>query len=113
MSLQLTELVKRPGAGKSGKPVRVRANFFEVTAFATQNIHHYDVTIDPADTKPALVRKVWSVFEETNGQGILTNLKTIFDGRKNVFSPKPLNLGEEQAKQFEVKHDSDKYFFFF
>lgn len=102
MSLQLTDLVKRPGAGKVGKPVRVRANFFEVTSFPTQNIHHYDVTIDPADAPPALYRKVWKQFEDSNGQGILTGIKTVFDGRKNVFSPKPLNLGEEHAMQFEV-----------
>jgi hypothetical protein len=104
MSLELTELVKRPGAGNVGKPVRVRTNFFEVTSFPTQNIHHYDVTIDPAGTPPAIYRKVWKCFEDTNGQGILTGIKTIFDGRKNVFSPKPLNLGEENAMAFEVKY---------
>lgn len=102
MSLELTELVKRPGAGKVGKPVRVRANFFEVTSFPTQNIHHYDVTIDPPSCPPVLYRKVWQSFEDTNGQGLLTGIKTIFDGRKNVFSPKPLSLGEEQAMQYEV-----------
>lgn len=102
MSLELTELVKRPGAGKIGKPVRVRANFFEVTSFPTQNIHHYDVTIDPPSAPPALYRKVWQSFEDTNGQGLLTGIRTIFDGRKNVFSPKPLSLGEEQAMQYEV-----------
>lgn len=102
MSLQLTELVQRPGAGKVGKPVRVRANFFEVTSFPTQNIHHYDVTIDPPSAPPAVYRKVWKCFEDANGQGMLTGIKTIFDGRKNVFSPKVLNLGEEQAMQFEV-----------
>ncbi|CAO0794814.1 unnamed protein product [Mucor circinelloides] len=102
MSLELTELVKRPGAGRSGQPVRVRANFFEVTSFPTQNIHHYDVTIDPIDKPPAVYRNVWQKFEDSNGQGILTNIKTIFDGRKNVFSPKPLDLGEEQARAFEV-----------
>jgi eukaryotic translation initiation factor 2C len=113
MSLDLTDLVKRPGAGKVGKPVRVRANFFEVTSFPTQNIHHYDVTIDPADAPPAVYRKVWKSFEDVNGQGILTGIKTVFDGRKNVFSPKPLPLGEEQAKQFEVKyHLSDDLFIF-
>ncbi|KAI7907008.1 Piwi domain-containing protein [Cokeromyces recurvatus] len=103
MSLELTELVKRPGAGRAGKPVRVRANFFEVTAFPTQNIHHYDVTFDPAGMPAVLYRKIWKAFEDTNGQGILNGIKAVFDGRKNVFSPKPLNLGEEQAKQFEIE----------
>ncbi|KAG1144877.1 hypothetical protein G6F37_004077 [Rhizopus arrhizus] len=103
MSLQLTELVKRPGAGKGGKPVRVRANFFEVTNIGTSNVHHYDVTIDPPSAPPAVYRKVWKCFEDSDGQGILKGIKTVYDGRKNVFSPKPLPLGEENAMQFEVE----------
>lgn len=101
MSLQLTELVQRPGIGTIGKPVRVRTNFFEITAFANINIHHYDVTIDPAGTTPALITKVWKTFEETNSRGLLAGILTVFDG-KNMYSAKPLALGEQQAKQFEV-----------
>ncbi|KAL0140472.1 Piwi domain-containing protein [Mucor lusitanicus] len=100
--LRMTPTKERPGAGRSGQPVRVRANFFEVTSFPTQNIHHYDVTIDPIDKPPAVYRNVWQKFEDSNGQGLLTGTKTIFDGRKNVFSPKPLDLGEEQARAFEI-----------
>ncbi|KAF7723040.1 Eukaryotic translation initiation factor 2C [Apophysomyces ossiformis] len=102
MSVELTDFVLRNGAGRAGKPIRIRSNFFEVTSFPTQNIHHYDVTIDPPDAPPAVYRKVWKSFEDTDGQGILTNLKTAYDGRKNVFSPKALPLGEENAKAFEV-----------
>lgn len=102
MSLKLTELVTRSGAGKAGKPVRVRANFFEVTRFITSNVFHYDITIDPPTASPAIYRKVWRAFEDSNGQGILMGIKTIYDGRKNVFSPKALPLGEENAMQFEV-----------
>ncbi|KAI8371592.1 Piwi domain-containing protein [Radiomyces spectabilis] len=102
MSLELTEFVKRPGVGTAGKPVRVRSNFFEVTSFPTQNIHHYDVTIDPASMPPAVLRKVWKSFEDTDGQGVLKGIKCIYDGRKNVFSPKPLPLGDENAMAFDV-----------
>lgn len=102
MSLQLSELVLRPGPGRSGKPVNVRANFFEITAFGTQNIHHYDVQIDPPDTPVPILRKVWKAFEDTQGQGTFINHKVIFDGRKNVFSPKPLDLGEAHAKNYTV-----------
>jgi len=102
MSLELTELVKRPGAGKTGKPVRVRANFFEVTSFPLQNIHHYDVTIDPPSAPPAIYRKVWKTFEDLDGQGVLKGIRTVYDGRKNVFAPKLLPLGENHAGQFEV-----------
>lgn len=102
MSLQLTNLVERPATGNSGRRIRVRANFFEITAFANTDIHHYDFTISPMDCKAALVRKIWQTFEDTDGQGILTDIKAIFDGRRNVFSPKPLPLGERQAGSFEV-----------
>lgn len=102
MSLQITEFVKRPGVGKAGKPVRVRSNFFEVLSFPTGNIYHYDVTIDPPSAPPALYRKVWKAFEEQDGQGALKGIKAVFDGRKNVFSPKVLPLGEENARAFDV-----------
>ncbi|KAI9320095.1 Piwi domain-containing protein [Dichotomocladium elegans] len=105
MSLSLTEFVKRPGVGKSGKSIRVRANFFEVASFPTGNIHHYDVTIDPPSAPPALYRKVWKAFEDQDGQGILKGIKAVFDGRKNAFSPKVLPLGEDNAKAFEVTID--------
>jgi eukaryotic translation initiation factor 2C len=119
MSVNLTELVKRPGAGSVGKPVRVRAKFFEVTNFTNGNIHHYDVTLDPPSTPPAVQRKVWKTFEDTDGQGILQGITTVYDGCKNVLSFKPLPLGEDNAMQFEVIyrliiywHSSKKKFFF-
>ena len=102
MALQLTEFVNRPGAGKIGKPVRVRSNFFEVTSFPTGNIYHYDVTIDPPSAPPALYRKVWKAFEDQDGQGVLQGVKAVFDGRKNAFSPKQLPLGETGAGQYDV-----------
>lgn len=102
MSLQLTELVKRPAVGDTGKPIRVRSNFFVITAFANQSIHHYDVTIEPAIKNPTLIDKIWQTFKETSSQGILAAIKVVFDGGKNVFSPEPLDLGEAQNRKFEV-----------
>ncbi|KAI9470927.1 MAG: Piwi domain-containing protein [Benjaminiella poitrasii] len=102
MSLNLTDLVKRPGAGKAGKSVRVRANFFEVTTLPAQNIHHYDITIDGPSSSLEFYRKVWKAFETTDGQGSFNGYKAIFDGRKNIFSSKPLKLGEAQASQYEI-----------
>jgi hypothetical protein len=64
LSLNLTELVLRPGAGKVDRPVHVKANFFEVNIIPSQNIHHYDVTIDPAGTPTAVLKKIWQYFEE-------------------------------------------------
>jgi hypothetical protein len=104
VSVNLTELVQRPGIGNLGRPVRVRSNFFEVTSFMSRNIHHYDMTIDPAESHPAVYRKVWQAFEDNDGQGILKNIQTVSDGRKNAFSFKPLALGEEHAIALKVKY---------
>ncbi|KAI9243621.1 Piwi domain-containing protein [Phascolomyces articulosus] len=104
MSLNLTDFVLRPGPGKTGKPITVRSNFFEISSLPTINIHHYDVKIGDEKAPPAVNRKIWKQFEDMGGQGILKGgILTIYDGRKNVFSPKPLNLGPDQLGQFEVE----------
>lgn len=100
MATDLTDLVLRPGYGSVGKKVNIRANFFEMTAFGTSNVIHYDVTVDPPQTPVPVIRKVWAAFEDAKGQGIFNTTKVVFDGRKNMFSPKPLDLGEEHAKSF-------------
>jgi eukaryotic translation initiation factor 2C len=98
--LQLTEFVKRPDVGNTGRATRVRANFFEVQSFPQNNIHHYDVTITP-DVPPVINRKIWKTFEDQDGQGSLKGIKPVYDGRKNIFSPKALPL-EDNAGMFEV-----------
>jgi hypothetical protein len=101
-NLQLTEFVKRPGAGTAGRATRVRSNFFEVQSFPEGNIHHYDITITP-DVPPVINRKIWKTFEDQDGQGALNKIRPVYDGRKNIFSPKALTL-EGDAGMFEVRH---------
>ncbi|KAI7880301.1 Piwi-domain-containing protein [Lichtheimia hyalospora FSU 10163] len=103
MSLELTEYVTRPGVGHVGKKIRVRSNFFEITTIPTQNVTHYNITIDPPSAPPAVFRKVWKAFEDLHGQSVLKGIKTVYDGRKNVFSPQPLPFGADHAAQFEVE----------
>ncbi|KAF9176572.1 eukaryotic translation initiation factor 2C, 2, partial [Haplosporangium sp. Z 27] len=58
-SLQLTEYTRRPAEpGTLGRPVQIRANFFEVTHLPDINIIHYDVTITP-DVPPVVNRRVF------------------------------------------------------
>lgn len=99
-NLQLTEFVKRPSVGNTGRATRVRANFFEVQSFPENNIHHYDITITP-DVPPVINRKIWKTFEDQDGQGSLNGIKPVYDGRKNVFSARALPL-EDDAGMFEV-----------
>ncbi|CAG8690438.1 3353_t:CDS:2, partial [Acaulospora colombiana] len=90
--LTLTKFVKRPGLGKVGRQIRVRANFFEVTSFPRANVHHYDVTITP-DVPPKLNRRIYRKFEEDNAN-TLNNIRPVFDGRKNMYSAKKLPFGD-------------------
>ncbi|CAO3652743.1 unnamed protein product [Cunninghamella echinulata] len=81
MSRELTQFVLRPGPGKSGKTVRVRTVY----------------------------RKVWQAFEETTGQTFLNGTKAIFDGRHNLFTPKPLKCGDNDAGiSFEINLQEGK-----
>src|SRR4051812_49045116 len=81
---QLTEFVRRPGLGREGKPMKVRANFFEVQQLPETNIIHYDVTITP-DVPPQLNRRVFDRFVELNRNGVnrngaLGDIRPVYDG---------------------------------
>ncbi|PKB99050.1 Piwi-domain-containing protein [Rhizophagus irregularis] len=47
MEKETFQIIKRPGIGNKGEPIKVRANFFEVTKMQKTKIIHYDVTIKP------------------------------------------------------------------
>ena len=74
--------------GRLGRPIKVRANFFEIKKLPDANIHHYDVTITP-EVPPALNRKIYKHFEEVNSEA-LGKIKPVYDGRKNLYTAKPL-----------------------
>ena len=82
------EFVKRPGLGTRGTVVNVRANYFEVKNLPEDNIHQYDVTITP-EVPPALNRKAFNQIAQRFGR-----LRPVYDGRKNIFSAKPLPFGD-------------------
>ncbi|KAF9931666.1 hypothetical protein FBU30_009727 [Linnemannia zychae] len=96
--IKLTDLAKRPGAGKVGKVVKVRTNFFEVKTLPDINIHHYDVTISP-DVPPPVNRRVFEQFVLLNSKSDLVGAKPVFDGRKNLFSAKELPF---DGRTFEI-----------
>ncbi|CAG8457935.1 8826_t:CDS:2 [Funneliformis mosseae] len=105
MSVKVTDFVKRPGVGREGRPLKVRANFFEVTSLPDSNVHHYDVTITP-EVPPSLNRKIYCEFEALN-ENILATARPVFDGRKNIYSPKPLSFGENDAATFDITLPED------
>ncbi|KAG0048957.1 Eukaryotic translation initiation factor 2C [Gryganskiella cystojenkinii] len=96
--LQLTEFVGRPGLGTQGRKVRIRANFFEISLLPNINVHHYDVTITP-DVPPLVNRRVFEHFLLLHRTSDLAGALPVFDGRKNIFSPKEFKF---DGKTFDI-----------
>ncbi|KAG0307405.1 hypothetical protein BGZ98_000370, partial [Dissophora globulifera] len=88
-SLQVTEFVRRPDVGTMGRPVTIRANFFEITRLPNLNVHHYDVTITP-DVPPLLNRRIFQQMIHVHSETDLGGAKPVFDGRKSIFASRAL-----------------------
>ncbi|KAF9207103.1 eukaryotic translation initiation factor 2C, 2 [Haplosporangium sp. Z 27] len=97
-ALQLTDYVKRPSVGKAGRQIQVRSNFFEITQLPNITIHHYDMSVTP-DVPPLLNRKIFDQFITLYRESDLEGTRPVFDGRKNMFSPKKFPF---ESRTFEV-----------
>lgn len=102
--MNLSNFVLRPDSGTLGRPVQVRANFFRVLGLPTQEVYHYDIDIEPF-LPPEKSRVLWQLFEETHPD-VVANVKSIFDGRRNVFSVVEFTLGQTQAQAFPVSSNT-------
>ena len=89
---------KRPGLGKCGKKITLSANFFEVK-YKDHDIYHYDVTIEPSKCPASLnriaIERMVSVYPEVFGHH-----KPVFDGKKNMYTIAPLDIGDGKVKHF-------------
>ncbi|KAF9434815.1 argonaute 1 [Entomortierella beljakovae] len=103
-TLKLTDLVKRPAVGKAGKPVTVKANFFEILKLPNVTVHHYDVTIGSEDLPPLVNRKIYEDLIVTYGKSDFDGIRPVYDGRKNLFSPKALKF---ESQTFDVNLDKN------
>ncbi|KAJ3121651.1 argonaute 1 [Physocladia obscura] len=91
----------RPALGRSGRQIQVRANFFPVQSLPQRPIHHYEVVITP-EVPPAKNRRVYQLWEdEALLSGNLGGVRPVFDGRKNVYSARPLPIVGD-ASEFTV-----------
>ncbi|KAK3837132.1 MAG: Piwi domain-containing protein [Linnemannia elongata] len=100
--IQVTEYVRRPAPGKVGKAVNIHSNFFEVKQLPNITIHHYDVTVTP-DVPPPVNRKVFEQLTTSYRESDLNGARPVFDGRKNIFSPKAFPF---DSRTFEVRSDA-------
>ena len=88
---------RRPGLGVSGRTVHVRTNFFPVISLPGQDILQYEVQIAP-ESNPRTYRRLYTLWEDLNSNGILKNTKPVFDGRKYIYAPRSLPLKDDQAQ---------------
>jgi hypothetical protein len=94
----VTEFVKRPGLGRVGRSIRVRANYFEITEFPSSNIYHYDIIIAP-EVPPAMNRKIFHTAENSFG------VKTVFDGRRNIYTVRPFPFSDAHSLDVTLPED--------
>ncbi|GBC06891.1 hypothetical protein RclHR1_07120004 [Rhizophagus clarus] len=89
----ITEFAKHPGPGRLGRLIKVRTNYFEITAFPSSKICHYDIIVTP-EVPPALNRKV---FRETENS--LFGIRAVYDGRRNIYSASPFPFGDSYTSE--------------
>ncbi|CAG8450219.1 13511_t:CDS:2 [Funneliformis mosseae] len=99
MSSNITDLVKYPGLGRIGHPIRIKANFFKITFLTNTNIHHYDLMITPQES--------FSQFEALYAGDV----KLVFDGHKNIFTSRPLTFGDNSTFNISLQNNSRQYTF--
>ncbi|KJA19691.1 hypothetical protein HYPSUDRAFT_143440 [Hypholoma sublateritium FD-334 SS-4] len=90
--------VRRPGFGTAGRPLMLEVNSFELKA-EENNIAHYDaVTPDNLSGKRKFV-----LFQHLQNEypDIFTP-KLVYDGQKMAYSTQSINLGDQNARQFNV-----------
>ena len=80
-------LPKRPDFGKSGRAIKLKANFFSMTVPDT-DIHHYDVTINdgkfddktPKELNRQIIEELVKLYKK------VFNKRPVFDGKKNMYA---------------------------
>ncbi|XP_014494464.1 protein argonaute MEL1 [Vigna radiata var. radiata] len=89
----------RPGFGRAGRKIQIRANHFQVKV-AVPEIYHYDVAITPEITSKKVSRDVIDLLVRAHCESILGNRMPAYDGRKSLFTAGPLPF---EIKEFKVK----------
>ncbi|KAI8802950.1 Piwi domain-containing protein [Cladochytrium replicatum] len=93
----LIHLPRRPNHGTTGRPVVLRTNFFPIHSIPSANIHHYELSIVPEIHHLKTARRLFTLWEELNRNTFLRSVRPVFDGRTNVYSPRPLPLIDGSA----------------
>jgi hypothetical protein len=99
----ITQFVNRPGFGCVGRPIKVRANYFEITDLPFSKIYHYDIIITP-EVPPTLNRKIFQIADNS-----FFGVRTAFDGRRNGFTVRPFPFGDRHTLDVTLPEDDTDY----
>lgn len=100
-AIPISQFVKRPGTCDIGVPIRVRANFFEVTKMQDMNISQYEVNIKPT-VPQRLNRRVFSRFMEQYREIALGGARPVFDGMCPITKKKIIFVTNKQNEWFTM-----------
>ncbi|CAN6692256.1 unnamed protein product [Malus baccata var. baccata] len=89
----------RPGYGKVGEKVQVRANHFLVEV-ADRDLHHYDVSITPEVASKRINRDVIKQLVKLYRESHLGKRTPAYDGMKSIYTAGPLPFA---SKEFVVR----------
>ncbi|KAJ3053657.1 eukaryotic translation initiation factor 2C, 2 [Rhizophlyctis rosea] len=108
LSVQHVQFVQRPAVGRRGRMTKIRTNYVDVTSFPQGDVTHYDVSFTP-DIPPVFIRRLFKAWEDKYiSSKEVGNIHPVFDGRKNMFSAKPLPLGETHTFDVEEPEGDDE-----
>lgn len=79
----------RPGIGRLGRKIQVRANHFQLQV-VDKDLHHYDVSFAPEITSKKVSRDVINQLVKMHQESMLGNRIPAYDGRKSLFTAGPL-----------------------
>ena len=85
--------------------LRIRTNYVNVKSFPDHDVTHYDVSFTP-DIPPVFIRRLFKAWEDKYiDSPQIKGVHPVFDGRKNMFSARPLPFGETHTFEVEVGFD--------
>lgn len=85
--------------GRSGRPISLQANHFQVVRLPKNDIQHYDVTITPEKTPRKLNREIIARMLAANDPKF-GGLKPVYDGQKNMYARAMFPFGHEKVSNF-------------
>ena len=99
-NLPVFNLPRRPNLGQVGQPIVLRANHFQINV-PRGYIHHYVVSIQPDKCPRSVNREIIDTMVQSYNK-IFGGKMPVFDGRRNLYSSEPLQIGTGPPLELEV-----------